>query len=216
MEKNLIKLFKEPKIIGVVGNTNEAKSNLLYFLVGELYEEHKFKLVTYGLKVKLKDSLTIYSVEELEQIKDSIIVLDEVMSLWDLDDRKIKKQIETTLRLINHNNNILILCFLPENVKKFIASKLTAIFFKKSTISDFINGSKVKRIMLNYKGNELGSSVLELPKDETILFDGNHYTKYRVPYIKECDTKLKNVQIIVPKKVEKEKKNETTSQEYIG
>ena len=44
-------------------------------------------------------------VRELERARDSLIFLDEFYTLFDLDDRKKKRQIERTFRLINHNNN---------------------------------------------------------------------------------------------------------------
>ena len=195
------KLFEKPCIIAVVGDVNEAKSNLLYHLIEELRKEGKFKLYTYGLRKKISYSTTIYSIEELEKIRNSVVIIDEVMSLWDLTNRMAKRQIENTLRLIHHNNNVLVVCGVPENFRKFIASKLDYIFFKRVTISDFVNGSRIKRILTNYKGSELGSSVLNLMKNEAILFDGLHYSKLEVPYYLKYDSKKDNPQIIVNKSV---------------
>ena len=155
-------------------------------------KENKFKLFSYGLRSEIKDTIKIYSVEELEKIKNSVIILDEVMNLWDLDDRKIKRQIEHSLRLIHHNNNILIISAVPENIKKFISSKLNFIIFKRVTIEDFINGSSVKRTLLNYTGNERGYKMLNLGINEAIIYDGNHYNKIKVPYYSKLDTKRKN------------------------
>ena len=77
-----------------------------------------------------------------------------------------KKQIEKTLRLIHHNNNILVICALPENLKKFICGKINQYFFKQCTLADFIMGSKAARTCKNYKGVKLGSSVLTIQKGE--------------------------------------------------
>jgi len=192
----ILNLFKEPRIIAVLGDVNEAKSNLLYHILNELKKEGTFNLFTYGLRNELNEATKIFSVEELEQIKNSVIILDEVMTLWDLNNRMAKRQIENTLRLIFHNNNILVICAIPENMRKFIAGKVGAYFFKKITLSDLINGSKTKIIVTNYKGNELGSSVLNLEKGETILFDGLHYHKLKVPYYEIYDTKVNNEPII--------------------
>ena len=104
--------------------------------------------------------------------------------------------IEKTLRLINHNNNILILAGLPENYKKFISAKLDMIFFKKCTLSDFINGSRLKNIVTSYKGNELGSAVLNLNIDKALLFDGRHFNVIHVPYYKKYDSKKNNEDIL--------------------
>jgi hypothetical protein len=189
-------LFKTPKVVGIVGNPNEAKSNLIYHIIEELKKEGSYKLFCYGLRKKIPRSIEIYSITELEQIKNSIVILDEVMSLWDLNNRMAKRQIENTLRLIYHNNNILIVCAIPENVKKFIAGKFDVLFLKKITLGDLINGSRVKRIVMDYKGSELGSSVLNLSKQEALIYDGTHYHKIIIPYYKKYDSKLNKPKIV--------------------
>ncbi len=188
------KLFDKPKVIAICGNVSTGKSNLIYDLLEQL-KGYKFKFYSYGLRNNLGEQ-KIYSIEELENIENSIIFCDEFFTLFDLDDRKKRKSIENSLRLINHNNNILILSGLPENFKKFISAKLNVIFFKKCTLADFINGSRLKNIFLSYKGSELGSAVLNIKMDEALLFDGNHYNKINIAYHPKYDTKLKNEPII--------------------
>ena len=172
---------------------------LLYHLLHKLHQENTFNLFTYGLRLEIAGATQIYSVEELEQITNSIIVIDELSSLFDLDNRKCKKLIENTLRLLNHNNNIIVLAGTPENFKKFISGKIDAMFFKKTTKADLINGSRVKNIVESYRGNENGSAILNLAIDEALFFDGNHYTKVTVPYYKQYDSKKENVQIVSTK-----------------
>jgi hypothetical protein len=205
-------LFDKPKIIGVVADVNAGKSMLLYHLLETLSKENTFSVFTYGLRLQFPKAVEIFSVAEMEQVKDSIIIIDELSSLFDLDNRKIKKQIENTLRLINHNNNIVVLCGVPENFKKFISAKLDIVFFKKTTISDLINGSRIKNILMAYNGHEKGSEVFNIDIDKVIVFNGLHYSKMKVPYYKKYDSKKDNVRIIVPnlvrKKVQKKVKKE--------
>src|SRR3990167_2478517 len=167
---NLINIFDKPKIVGVCGDVNNGKSMLLYHLLEELNKQHKFNLFTYQLKLDFPNAIQIYSVAEMETIRDSLIIVDELSSLFDLDNRKIKKQIEISLRLINHNNNILVVCGTPENFKKFISAKLDVLFLKKTTLSDCINGSRLKNIIVSYKGNERGAEVLNLRVNEALLY----------------------------------------------
>jgi len=188
--------FDKPKVICVVGDVNEAKSNLLYHLLDELNVYGTFKLYTYGLRADIDGATGVFSVDEIEQIKNSIIILDEVMSLWDLDNRMAKKQIEKTLRLIHHNNNILVICGLPENLKKFISGKINQYFFKQCTLADFIMGSKASRVCTNYKGVELGSNILTIRKNQALYFDGKHYDMIDVPYLKDFDSKKENIEIV--------------------
>ena len=199
----LTQIFNKPKILGVCADVNAGKSMLLYHLLEELSKENKFKLFTYGLRLDFQKAQQIYSVGEMEQITDSLIIVDELSSLFELDNRKIRKQIENTLRLINHNNNILVVCGTPENFKKFISAKIDIVFYKKTTLADFINGSRIKNILTNYKGNERGAEMLNLPVNEAILFNGKHYNKLIVPYYEKYDSKAKNVRILVPKSVPK-------------
>mgnify|MGYP002641400401 CR=1 FL=1 len=203
---NIKELFNKPKIIGVVADVNQGKSMLLYHMLEELGKTTQFKLYTYGLRLKYSNSKQIFSVAEMEDIRDSLIIVDELSSLFDLDNRKIKKQIENSLRLINHNNNILVICGTPENFKKFISAKVDVVFYKKSTLSDFINGSRLKNILTNYKGNERGAEMLNLKIDETICFDGTHYYMENVPYYKKYDSKVNNQDIFKPKCTKKRTK----------
>jgi len=205
-------LFDKPKIISICADVNQGKSNLIYYLLNELKKEGTFKLFVYGLRSEIENSVRIHSIEELEGIKNSVIIVDEFFTLFDLDNRKIKNQIENSLRLIHHNNNILLLCGVGENFKKFISGKISVMIYKKVTFEDMINGSTVKNVILNYKGAEKGSTLLNLGIDEALIYDGKHYEKIEVPYMKKYDSKKDNVDIIcskkcansVPKNVEKE------------
>lgn len=199
----MIELFKKPFIGGIIGDANSGKSNLIYYILQELQKNYKFNLFTFGLKYDIKGANKIYSIDELEKIKDSFIVLDEFFSLLDLEDRRKKVQIERTLRLLFHNNNIIILAGLPLNFKKFISAKITLTFYQKVTFEDFINGSSVKKNILKYHGDERGSSVLDLRANECIIYDSNHYKKYNIPYIEEKDSKRNNLPIFLDKNVSK-------------
>lgn len=193
---SLTDVFSSPRIIAVVGDVNSAKSNLLYHIIEELRKNGSFNLYTYGLRSVIKNSKEIFSVNELERVEGSLIIIDELMSIWDLDNRMAKKQIEKTLRLIHHKNNILVICALPENLKKFICGKINQYFFKECTLNDFINGGKASRVVRNYKGIELGSSVLDMDKSEALFFNGLHYEKINIPYYPKYDSKKKNIKII--------------------
>ena len=201
INNKLNKLFSTPNIIGLIANVNEGKSNAIYWILETLNKDFTFNIFVYGLRCEVPNTMKIYSVNELEQIKDSVIILDEFSSLFDVENRKMRRQIENTLRLIFHNNNVLLLCGLGENFKKFISAKLSAIIFKKTTLADLINGSNAKNIIMNYKGMDMGATLLNLGLDEAVLFDGLHYHKFNVPYLPQYDTKIKNVPILVPKSV---------------
>jgi len=199
---NVVKLFDKPKVISVCADVNAGKSMLLYNIIDDL-KEYKYTLYTYGLRMEVPEATQVYSVAELESIKDSLIFIDELSSLFDLDNRKVKKQIENTLRLINHNNNILVLCGVPENFKKFISGKIDVLMYKKTTIADLINGCRVKNILMAYKGIERGTEILNLAIDRVLVFDGKHYQTFNVKYLEQYDTKRDNESIIKSKTPER-------------
>lgn len=193
------KLFDCPKIIGIVGNPNEAKSNTIYYLISELRKEYKFDLHYFGLRNKIKGK-ELNSIKQLEQIKNSILVLDEFNTLLNLQDRTKRRQIENSLRMIHHNNNILIISGTGENFKKFISGKVEVIIFKKIFYDALINGSSVKKVIQDYQDifNIKGSSVLNLNKNQALVYDGD-YNLIAIPYMKEFDTKKENVEILLKK-----------------
>lgn len=195
----MIKYFDKPKVMAVIADVNEGKSNLIYHLAEELMSQYNFNLVTFGLKYVIPNSKVINSLQQLEGIRDSLIFLDEFHTLIDLDDRNKKQQVERTFRLIHHNNNILLLAGVPENFKKFISGKLSVIFYKKVTIGDFINGSGVKNILTSYEGDGVGSKTLNMGKDEVLVFDGDYKT-FKIPYLAHYDSKKSNKPIFVTKK----------------
>ncbi len=203
IKMEISKLFTKPSIIGLIADQHTGKSNLIYYMLDDLKAKYKFKVFVYGLRCTVTNTQAIHSVAELEQIENSIIIIDEMFSLFDLDNRKVKAMIERTIRLIFHNNNVLLLCGLADNFKKFLSAKLNIVIFKQTTISNLINGSRVKNILMSYNGNERGDTILKLLIDEALIYDGSHYHKINIPYMKQYDSKLKNVPIIVRKQCNK-------------
>ena len=195
----IFKLFKKPKIIGLVSDANKGKSNLIYWVLTELNKRYYCKRYAYGLRSGIEGVVPVCSIAEIEQLRNSLIIIDEFSSLFDVDNRKARRLIEKTLRLVFHNNNIVLLSGLGENFKKFISAKLSAIIYKKTTIADLINGSSIKNILLEYQGLERGSSILDLADSEAIVFDGLHYNKIDIPYLPEFDTKRGNNPIFISK-----------------
>lgn len=198
MKINITDLFDHPKIIGLAANPNEGKSNLLYWTIQELRQDYKFKLYSYGLRVNLGEQ-KIYSIEELECIENGVIFIDEFASLLRLDNRKLWTSVEKTLRLIYHNNNIIVLSGLPENFHKFISAKLDVFMFKRCNLADFVNNSRIKNVATQYSGTELGFAVLNIKIDELLVFDGSHYHKLEIPYLRSKDTKKGNEPIFTTK-----------------
>lgn len=198
-KKKVIDYFDKPKVVAIIGDIDTGKSNLVYYLINTLTKKFNFNLYTFGLRKTIKGAKQFHSVSELENMRDSIIFIDEFICLFDLDDRNKKREIENTLRLLAHNNNIIVLIGLPENFKKFLSAKVDVAIYKKVTFEDFINGCSVKRKVLDYEGYEKGSRILNLKHNEAMICDDS-YNKIKIPYLESFDTKRKNVKILVEKK----------------
>ena len=207
--KKLIELLDEPKIVGIVADPNQGKSNLIYAILRDLYmEKNPFGLYTFGLRMNITGAIQIHSVRELSAISNSLVVLDEFFSLLDLENRKEHRNIESILRTMYHSNNIIILCGLPDNFRKFIAAKLNMVIFKQCSIPDFVNGSRVKSICLEYRqpahpaqGDPMTDPyILKMNINKALVWNSNPpltpdgktgeaWTTVTVPFIQNCDTK---------------------------
>lgn len=203
------KLFDKPKIISIVGDVNQGKSMLIYNLLDELLKKSRFNLYYYGLRCQVEGT-EIRSIKELERISNSLIICDEFFTLFDLDNRKAKRNIENTLRLINHKNNILVLVGVGENFKKFISNKTDVFIYKQVTLGDMINGSRAKELINDYHGEEKGSEMLNLNKDEALVYDGEHYNKFNITYLEKYDSKKKNPEIFQSKEESRAKVIQTS------
>lgn len=198
-------LFKDPSIrmIGVIGDPNTGKSQVIYRCIKTLQEKYITKMYSYGLKVKLDGVQDIHMIEELEKIHDSVIFIDEFPSLFRLSNRRAKEDFEESMRKIYHSNNIVIICGLPHNFDKFLSGLLNAIVFKQSTIVDFIQRSPVERIIKSYSGGyqvQKGNRVLTMSNDIALIYDGEHFVEVDVKYVEEGDSKRFNMPILTPKK----------------
>ncbi len=189
----------------LMSKTNEAKTSFMCELIKEYKENFDGNVCAFGFKEELINKLNIKSFSsllELENISNSIIFVDEVKVLLELENRKKATQVDNILRLVEHKGNKIFLSGLPSDFKKFICAKTVCFCYKSLEITDLINGSRAKEILLQYRGREIGSFGLHLPKEEVICYDGEFW-KERFPYRTEWDTKLGNCDLFKEKIVQK-------------
>ena len=178
----------------LMSRSDEGKTHTLCALIEEYKRQFNGVVTTFGFRDELIDLLNVKSFSsliELEEIRNSIIIVDEVGSLFDLENRTKRRQIENTLRLVNHRNNKILLSGLPSDFKRFLCAKSRVFLFKSLILSEMINGSFAKEILIQYRGPELGAHALLLEKDMLLCYDG-HFWKERIQYNKEYDTKKGN------------------------
>jgi len=178
----------------LMSRSNEGKTHTLCTIIEEYKKQFNGTVTTFGFRDELLNLLNVNSFSsliELEEIRNSIIIVDEAGALFDLEDRKKRRQIESTLRLVNHRNNKILLSGLPSDFKKFLCAKAKLFIFKTLMISDLINGSLAKEILSQYRGHGLGTHTLLLDKGTMLAFDGTFW-KETIPYNEKFDTKTGN------------------------
>ena len=195
MNKDTIKALLKEDITILLGKSNSGKTTLLNDMMLTLSKVLKIKnLYTYGINNSRYKKF--YSLLELEQIKNSFIFIDEIGLLFNLDDRKNKGQIDKILRLVNHNNNKLILTGLPSDFKKFLSARGSTFIFKSLNKTDLINGSETKNVLIQYKDVSNGVLSLQIPIDKALVYNKvDGFYMIDITYSKETDTKQKNLNL---------------------
>lgn len=204
--KELDDIFKDPsiRVVGIIGDPNQAKSNTIYHLINVL--KHKYdgvNIYAYGLRSKVEGVQDIHVVAELETIRDSVIFIDEFYDFLRMSNRKSAEKAEACLRTIYHQNNIIILSGLPHNFNKFVSGLLQAVIYKQCLLEDFVQRSSVQQFISAYSGGfevHKASEVLSMPKNIGLVWiKGEHEYEVDIPYIEAGDTKRHNKPILVQK-----------------
>ena len=206
MIKDIEDIFKDSsiRVIGIIGDPNQAKSNTMYHLINVL--KHKYdgaKIYAYGLRTKVEGVQDIHVVSELETIRDSVIFVDEFYDFLRMSNRKSAEKAEACLRTIYHQNNIIILSGLPHNFNKFVSGLLQGVIFKQCLLEDFIQRSSVQQFIMAYSGGyevHKASEVLSMPKNVALVWlKGEHEYEVDIPYVESGDTKRMNKPVLVAK-----------------
>jgi hypothetical protein len=168
-----------------------AVSGIKDTIIAELHNQ--------GLPVEV-----FYSIREMEQITDSIILADEAGKLLNVVNRKQHEEMLRTLRLVSHQNNRIVLVGLPFDFKKIFSAQATCFLYKSLNIAEMINGSTVKETLLEYKDYHLGAYTLSLPKSQVLCYDAGGFWIDDIDYFPEFDSKANNINLF--KKIKKGKK----------
>jgi len=178
----------------LMSRSNEGKTHTLCTIIEEYKKQFNGTVTTFGFRDELLNLLNVNSFSsliELEEIRNSIIIVDEVGSLFDLENRTKRHLIESTLRLVNHRGNKILLSGLPSDFKKFLCAKAKVFMFKTLMISDLVNGSMAKEILLQYRGHGLGTYTLLFDKNTMLCYDGKFWLE-SCSYNEKYDTKKNN------------------------
>lgn len=196
-------VFDKKRIVGVIGNTNSGKSNNIIYLIDDFRKTNKdVNIAIYGFKEEVSQKLqkkyncqVIETLEHISQLKNSLIVMDEFQKLR-LGDRRYKVLTDEFFDFIYHNNNWIILSSpnLSE-YNKLICSKVEIWLLKSLFTKQLVNGSDIKRIVEDYKGDRKRLGYLHIDKSELMLHSSTHTALIKCDYMKDFDSKSKNIDI---------------------
>ena len=192
----------------LMSEINQGKSMCLINIVIEYMTHYLGDVYVYGLMpevlIQMDTVRPFSSVLELEHLQNGIIIIDELNSLFNLNNRKEHRMIEKTLRMTAHHNNKIVMAGVPDNFRKFLSSLATGFMFKSLNLGSLINGSHGKRILEQYRLPEMGAFTLSIPKNKVLCYseeivDGSKFWMDDVVYFEQFDTKLKNSNLFVPR-----------------
>jgi hypothetical protein len=204
-----IERILQNQITLLTSEVNQGKTMVLVNLVREYVLKYTGNVYAYGLHPKHYELLPMvrpfYSVLELEQIQNGVIIIDEVASLFDLNNRKEHRMIEKTLRMTAHHNNKIVMAGLPDNFRKFLSALATGFMYKSLNLGSLINGSHIKYTLEQYRLAEMGAFTLSVPKDQVLCYSevpikGSKFWLDTVTYFEEFDTKIGNSNLFEPRK----------------
>jgi hypothetical protein len=199
MKQTEIKQILKHKIIGIVGEQNAGKTTVLIELINKT-QIYKCNKVAFFYHEKYKKNIKgidkyINNIEELLYIENSIIFVDEFKYIFNLDDRHQKRTVESVLNMIEHNNNILILCGLPSYYKQLISKHVKHWLLKKFKFKDCVNGSSLKQYSMSLQGEFNGGIGLNIKIDKVLSRHG----LMSVLYDSKTDKKSERINLFVLK-----------------
>lgn len=195
----LIGLFKKYRSIGVVGNTDTAKSSLILTELIELKKQVNIPVYVLGIEPSLhkylesKDIRVLHSVDDVLdlKIKSSIIYIDEVGDIY--DSRMASKQTEKIRKFFNRlahlNNYVIISTAQTKFWNAFICSLVKAYLVKEIEFDALVNGTLLKRKVKNITENT-SEYRLDIPQNTFYVVTDTELTEKRTfDYDENVDTK---------------------------
>ena len=201
MEKinTLTSLFKKYRSIGIVGNTNTAKSSLVLGELVKLKNEVNIPVYVLGAEPILYDYLKsqniniLYSTDDILdlKIKNSVIYIDEFSNLFDVQmASKQTGKIKKFFNRIAHLNNYVIISSAEVNFwNKFMCSLVKAHLVKTIEYLNLVRGTFLSRKIKNI-AEGCSEYRLELPINTYyVVTDDDIVEKKTFKYNKDLDSK---------------------------
>jgi hypothetical protein len=213
----LAEIFKNSRIVALAGEKNSGKTNNLIYLIKEFREtDKKTPIYVFGMPDSVMKYLrTKLNVKEISQLrhliqkKDCLLILDECQKLK-LNDSRYREELDEFTDFVYHNNVYVILS--SPNIRSFnsvIGGVVEKWLLKSVKVDECINGSQLKKVILNYKGRYKEMDCLEMPKNEILVVNNCEELVIDCDYVSEADDKKANINIFVEKNTQRKNTEKT-------
>jgi hypothetical protein len=186
------------RIVALAANKNTGKTNNLLYLINEYRKENTTTpIYVYGFPSATRSwlhKLNVHWIDNLEQLSNKqncILIIDEFQKLK-LNDRRNKDLLREFVNFVYHKNVYVILS--TPDIREYntiIGGAIERWLLKSIKLSDCVNGSQLKEIIHNYKGEHKFFNNIELPPQNMIVINDNEEVVLTCKYILQVDTKDK-------------------------
>lgn len=194
---------KSLSVIGVIGDKHQGKSILLYNMIHIIQQDApETHIVGFRLSIHVPGVLHLNTLLELSKVRNSYVIVDELKTIVDTENRTDMQTFLEILQTIRHANNTLILSGLAHNFNGKISGELDAAIFKQTTLISIIKRSNLDYILrpLRSEGKAAKNKfMLNMPTNGALVYHPQmkkewHYIE--IPYLKEYDSKKDNEPVI--------------------
>ncbi len=168
------------RTVALLGDRHTGKTNLLFHLARQYTGKRKIVTYAYPKNMGYKQ---IYSLQELSQVTDSIVLIDELQNHVKFYQKRIAEQFLELLAVMAHNNNTLIF---TTPMSQFITKALDVfidcfVYTKLGDLGTLKNGSKAKRWLKANSFQQVNNWSVNLELGEFILISDYFRGLYKFP-----------------------------------
>lgn len=196
---------KSLRVIGVVADKNQGKTNLLVNII-EITRRlaPETHIVGFRLPVNIPDVLYLNTLTELSKVQNSLIIIDELKTLVDLDNRTEVRTLMSILQTLYHptRNNTVIMCGLAHNFNGKISGELEAVIFKQTTLISVVQRTNIDYILRSLRSEGKASKneyTLVMPRETALIYHPRMQKEWHcidIPYLEKYDVKKDNEPVI--------------------
>lgn len=205
--KDLEDLLRDPtiRVIGLVGDKNQGKSGVLYNICDIVKRKAPdTKIVGFRMQTSFPGMIMLNDMTELSLVRNSVILLDELKTFVDTDNRTEFNDFMSILQTLYHpyRNNTIVLSGLAHNFNGKLSGELDCVIFKQTTMISIIKRSMLDNILKGFRqqgGISKDKYMLSMKKDEALIYNPKMEKRWHninIAYLPQYDVKRDNQPVI--------------------